>query len=309
MRTSYNSDVPHADIRSQACEPEHSATPPAVSRAEPLPRPCSAEGEAAVGTEGLRSSPSRAESSGCFPAAAGLAPPCHKAWAIPAPTYWCISAGRERRKSNRSVIRAARTALPPAALPAPARRPPGWKARSADRPEPGTAARRGLQPHSPPRSAGTARQRPGPLRSAPGNGPAALPQPHPRQGSPVRPPPLPCPRRRWSRKKGLARSVTHSAPASSTSSGPSHIAAGPGAAPAARPEPQSGGRRRGSGRAGPCRAAGSRRQQRPLAARPPHGSGAALCCRCGATGRAAALQGGDREFESLSRSSCVLILL
>lgn len=71
----------------------------------------------------------------------------------------------------------------------------------------------------------------------------------------MRPPPLPCPRRRWSKKKGLARSVTHSAPASSTSSGPSHIAAerrgaerlggaGPGPAGARR-------RCRGSGRAAP----------------------------------------------------------
>lgn len=41
--------------------------------------------------------------------------------------------------------------------------------------------------------------------------------------SPVRPPPLPWPRRRCSTKKGLARSVTHSALATSTSSGPSHI--------------------------------------------------------------------------------------
>lgn len=233
--------------------------------------PCCAEGEAAVGTEGLRSSPSRAESSGCFPAAAGLAPPCHKAWAIPAPTYWCISAGRERRKSNRSVIRAARTALPPAALPAPARRPPGWKARGADRPEPGTAARRGLQPHSPPRSAGTARQRPGPLRSAPGNGPAALPQPHPRQGSPVRPPPLPCPRRRWSRKKGLARSVTHSALASSTSSGFTHMlpARTKGGRPAAR--------LRGAGthaRSGRLR----RHHARPRPTARPEGGGAAAAC-------------------------------
>lgn len=41
--------------------------------------------------------------------------------------------------------------------------------------------------------------------------------------SPVRPPPLPWPRRRCSTKKGFARSVTHSALATSTSSGASHI--------------------------------------------------------------------------------------
>lgn len=131
-------------------------------------------------------------------------------------------------------------------------------------------------------------------------------------GSPVRPPPLPCPRRRWSKKKGFARSVTHSAPASSTSSGPSHIAAGPGADPEARPGSARPGRTAEGGAgeaAGPRRAAGSRRPQRPLAARRPHGSGAAPCCRCGATGRAATPQRGGGEFESLSRSVCALILI
>lgn len=76
--------------------------------------------------------------------------------------------------------------------------------------------------------------------------------------SPVRPPPLPWPRRRCSTKKGLARSVTHSALATSTSSGPSHIAGplAPGQGPrggsarrrrCARAEP-SGAERPGRGR-------------------------------------------------------------
>lgn len=90
--------------------------------------------------------------------------------------------------------------------------------------------------------------------------------------SPVRPPPLPWPRRRCSTKKGLARSVTHSALATSTSSGASHIAApftpgrgrpgGSAAVVAARS--RAGGAGRGE-RAAPPR---GRRDQRAL--RSPH---------------------------------------
>lgn len=88
--------------------------------------------------------------------------------------------------------------------------------------------------------------------------------------SPVRPPPLPWPRRRCSTKKGLARSVTHSALATSTSSGPSHIAGplAPGPGPARRKRAPPSLR---PSRAERCRAAGagSRRSPggwRPLAA-------------------------------------------
>lgn len=104
--------------------------------------------------------------------------------------------------------------------------------------------------------------------------------------SPVRPPPLPWPRRRCSTKKGLARSVTHSALATSTSSGPSHIAGplAPGqgprggsarlrrCAPVAAPEPS---------RAEPSGRGGVETQSRRMA--PPGGhtrSPAQICHRC-----------------------------
>lgn len=152
--------------------------------------------------------------------------------------------------------------------------------------------------HPPPPPASSA------ARAAPGR---AGVSPQPRRASPVRPPPLPCPRRRWSKKKGLARSVTHRAPASSTSSGPNHIVAGP-------PTRRSGATRLGVAGAGPGRsgeaaqggAAGPRRRvtgprrrpRRPLAARPPHCSGAVPGCRRGAGARAAAPQGEGRRFEA-----------
>lgn len=100
--------------------------------------------------------------------------------------------------------------------------------------------------------------------------------------SPVRPPPLPWPRRRCRRKKGLACSVTQSALASSTSSGASHMARVSsrrrrprhqlGRLPQLRAAPTVTGGSRGCVRRGRGRAASATPAclPRPLAARLPH---------------------------------------
>lgn len=147
----------------------------------------------------------------------------------------------------------------PTARPRPASRPPaplparpraaGPAARRRARPQRRSAARPGRRPALACRRSFLAR-------------PAAAPTgPATARLSPVRPPPLPWPRRRCSTKKGLARSVTHSALATSTSSGPSHIAAprspgrrGPGGSAAVAASRSRAG---GAGRAG---------RRRPLAA-------------------------------------------
>lgn len=145
----------------------------------------------------------------------------------------------------------------------------------------------GLEPAPPlPARAAPAPRRPGRAEASP----------QPRRASPVRPPPLPCPRRRWSKKKGLARSVTHSAPASSTSSGPSHIAAGP--PPRRSAAERSGTEGLGGAGLGP---AGAGRRRRASGRAAPAGHGAAPAATAPPSGPAPTRQRGGAVLAAVAR--------